>query len=112
MNPISVDFIMGVICACVGLYMLIWRLNACNPRKYTPALCSIAVLVGMLAWSTLALVSYSTLLGYPDWLHTAGWKGSWGYTNVRIGLAIFYILSMIHMCKYAPKSKKESVFKI
>lgn len=111
MTPINLDLIISAVCAGFGLYMLVWKLHACNPKKYTPALCSIAVLTSLLAWCTLLLISYSALKGYPEWIYS-NWKGSWGHTNVRIGFAIFYFLTLIHMCKYAPKSKKERSFKI
>lgn len=109
MLPINYDFIIGLVCTLVGIYYL-YKINAFNKRKYTPALGCITIGVGLIAWSTITLVSFSGIIEYPSWLYNKGWVGSWGYTSSRLFMASMWYLVLVDINLYSPKNRKQSKF--
>ena len=106
MIPINYDFVISLMCSGAGLWMLN-HIGAFTKKKYTPTLSAIAVCVGLIGWSIITLVSLSAVLETPPWMGTTGWKGTWGYTASRAFMAIMWILMLLHVELYAPRTKKQ-----
>ncbi|SLJ84514.1 hypothetical protein [Psychrobacter sp. DAB_AL43B] len=111
MIPINYDFVISLMCAGAGLWML-FHIGAFSKKKYTPTLSSIAVFVGLIGWSIITLVSLSAIAESPPWMGTTGWKGTWGYTASRMFLAIMWILMLLHIECYSPRCKYDVVAKL
>ena len=95
MTPIVFDFVISITAVVVGLYVLVWKLNAYTLKKYTPLLGSMIIIIGMLAWSVFALASYSAMHQSPAWVFVEGTYGSWGYSAGR-GIFFFNWLLLIY----------------
>ena len=95
MTPIVFDFVISITAVVVGLYVLVWKLNAYTLKKYTPLLGSMIIIIGMLAWSVFALASYSAMHQSPAWVFVEGIYGSWGYSAGR-GIFFFNWLLLIY----------------
>ena len=107
MIPINYDFIISLMCAGAGLWMLN-HIGAFSKKKYTPTLSSVAIFIGLVGWCVVALVSLSAIYQSPPWMGTTGWRGTWGYTASRCFMAMMWMLMLLHIEHYAPKSKKQS----
>ena len=107
MIPINYDFVISLMCIGAGLWML-HHIGAFSKKNYTPSLSGIAILVGLIGWCVVAMVSLSAIYQSPPWMGTTGWKGTWGYTTSRSFMAIMWVLMLLHVELYAPKTKRKS----
>lgn len=108
MTPIVFDFVISITAVIVGLYVLVWKLNAYTLKKYTPLLGSMIIIIGMLAWSVFALASYSAMHQSPAWVFVEGIYGSWGYSAGR-GIFFFNWLLLIYYIVKDSTNKGNSV---
>ena len=107
MIPVNYDLLISGACFIAGVYML-WRIGSFSKRKYTSALACVVITVGLVAWAIIGLISFSAIFEYPELFFSKGWKGSWGYTSSRFFMAIMWVLALLFIRVYAPKSQTQS----
>ena len=112
MNPIDYDFYVSLVSLLAGLYVLFVKLKAHKRLVYTSPMGALVVLSGVLYWGVLFLVSYAAIYHEPSWLYNKGWTGSWGYTLGRLLNALCWIVTLVFVCFYAPKCKRDSKFNL
>ena len=105
MIPINYDFVISLMCANAGLWML-HHIGAFSRKRYTPTLSSVAIFIGLIGWCVVALVSLSAIYQSPPWMGVTNWKGTWGYTSSRAFMAIMWALMLGHVHLYSPKCRK------
>ena len=111
MIPLKYDLFIGAICTVAGVIAL-HRIGAFSFKKYTPALSAMAILLGLIAWASVTLVTFSGLTEHPEWLYSKGWTGSWSYSFGRFFMALYWLMTLVQITKYSPKHPKQVKVKL
>lgn len=103
MIPINYDVVISAICLALGIVTL-FRLGVFSSKIYTPTLSALILCAGLMAWAIVTLVSISAITGHPIFLHSEGWQGGWGYTLSRFFMAVMWLLMLLQITFYSPRS--------